>query len=126
MTVLDNFAGAIADFDLALQLDPKDAEKNAETLSEPRQCQDDSLVTLLGPSADFDLALQLDPNICQGAERAEARPRRQLGDFAGAIADFDLALQLDPKYAKALRRPRQGQDDSLVTLLGPLLIWTWH
>jgi len=96
-----DFAGAMADLDLALELRPRNAFALGCRGEAKRQSGD-----LAGAIADLDLALELEPKLepkkafalgCRG------EAKRQRGDFAGAIADLDLALKLEPKNAVALR-----------------------
>ena len=97
-----DFAGAFADLDLALELEPKKLEpKKAFALGcrgEAKRQRGD----FAGAIADLDLALQLKPKDAL-ALRCRGEAKRQRGDFAGTIADLDLALQLKPKDAFALR-----------------------
>ena len=86
-----DFSGAIASFNVALIIDPKDAVALRHRGEAKRQSGD-----FAGAIADLDLALELRPrNAFALGCRGEAK--RQRGDFAGAFADLDLALELEPK-----------------------------
>src|SRR5438876_487692 len=90
-----DFNGAIADFNRALQLDPKLA-KAYDDRGLAKQGKGD----LDGAIADFNHALQLDPKDAKACDNRGVAKRHK-GDFDGAIADFNRALQFDPKDAKA-------------------------
>ena len=91
-----DFAGAIADFNLALQVE----SKSAFALS-CRGAAKRGLGDFAGAIADMDKALQLEPKYAFALSiRGECK--RMLGDYAGAIEDLDKALQLEPKNAFAL------------------------
>ena len=93
-----DFAGAMADLDLALKLEPKNAFALSRRGEAKRQRGD-----FAGAFSDLDLALQLDPkNVLARSSRGDVK--RGLRHFAGAIADFNVALELDPKDAFALSR----------------------
>src|SRR6266536_1024347 len=86
---------AIADFNRALQVDPKLAPAYANRgLARARKGDLD------GAIADYNRALQLDPKNAKAYDnRGIAKLER--GDLVGAIADFNRALQFDPKLAPA-------------------------
>ena len=87
--------GAIADYNRAIELDPKlaiaynnrgNAEKAKGDLS--------------GAIADYNRAIELDPKHASAYyNRGNVKDAR--GDLDGAIADFNLAIELDPKDADA-------------------------
>ena len=87
--------GAIADFNRALQFDPKLAKAYLDRgIAKTNKGDRD------GAIADYNRALQLDPRLAT-AYQARGIAKLQKNDFDGAIADFDRALQFDPKLAKA-------------------------
>jgi tetratricopeptide (TPR) repeat protein len=89
--VRDNYDGAIADCDKAIQLDPNNA--NAYKIrGEAKERKGD----YDGAIADCDKAIQLDP---QSASAYDARAWVKVAkkDPDGAIADWDKAVELDPK-----------------------------
>ena len=85
--------GAIADYNRAIELDPKlaiaynnrgNAEKAKGDLS--------------GAIADYNRAIELDPKHAS-AYYNRGNVKDAKGDLDGAIADFNLAIELDPKDA---------------------------
>eukprot|EP00438_Fugacium_kawagutii_P008512 Skav231134 [mRNA] locus=scaffold992:144842:148951:+ [translate_table: standard] len=103
-----DFAGAIADFDLVLQLEP-DAFALSRRGEAKRQQED-----FAGAIACLDLALQLEPQDAFSLSR-RGEAKRQQGDFVGAIPYFDRALDLDHRHVFALcrrgeARRQQGDD----------------
>ena len=87
--------GAIADYDRAIQLNPKFAVAYCNRGVAKVQKGD-----LNGVIADCDKAIQLDPKLAEGyAVRGAAKVPK--GDLDGAIADCDKAIQLNPKLAEA-------------------------
>jgi tetratricopeptide (TPR) repeat protein len=91
-----DYSGAIAAYDRALQLEPGNAFYY-HGRGAARQAAGD----LDGAIMDYGRALELDPKFAAACyNRGTARKAK--GDLPGAIADYDHALQLDPKYALAL------------------------
>jgi tetratricopeptide (TPR) repeat protein len=107
---MSDFAGAIADSDAALKLNPRDAYA-----LQMRTFVLGALVTRARASiaraewgraaADLDQVLQQDSTSPGAAAlfTTRATARYQMSDFAGAIADSDAALKLDPRNEQALR-----------------------
>jgi tetratricopeptide (TPR) repeat protein len=90
-----DYEGAIADYDQAIQLDPKLAVAYVSrgfvrTLRRDKQ----------GAIADYDQAIQLDPKLA-AAYVGRGYIHKTLGDKKEAIADYDQAIQLDPRMASA-------------------------
>ena len=86
MKLAGDFAGAIADLDLALQLEPK----NALALS----CRGDAkrrLGDFPGAMADFNVALELEPKDAV-ALRGRGEAKRMLDDFAGMDSLWQLGV----------------------------------
>jgi len=82
--------GAIADFNRALQFDPKLAQAyDNRGLAKTEKCDLD------GAIADFNHALQFNPKNGR-AYNNRGNAKAHKGDFDGAIADFNRALQLNP------------------------------
>jgi lipoprotein NlpI len=91
----NDWDGAIADFNRALQFDPKLAQAY-----DNRGLAKTEKGDLEGAITDFNRVLQLNPkNGIAYNNRGNAKAHK--GDFDGAIADFNRALQLNPKLAKA-------------------------
>jgi serine/threonine protein kinase len=91
-----DFSGALADFDKAIELDPKDVFAYCNRGALKGVYLNDVSEAL----ADFDKAIKLDP------EHADAYCKRGMvnrlnNDVSGALADFDKAIKLDPKDAVA-------------------------
>ena len=87
--------GAIADYNRAIELNPKDARAYYNRGIAKRAKRD-----LDGAIADFSRAIELDPKYAIAYNnRGIAKEAR--GDLDGAIADFNRAIELDPKLAVA-------------------------
>ncbi len=96
--MLDDHYGAVADLNLALELEPKDAFA-LRNRGEAKTRLGGAFSA--GAIKDLDLALQLEPeNALALRHRGDAKIQR--GDFVGAIQDLDQALQLEPENASAL------------------------
>lgn len=90
---LANYDLAIADFDKALELDPKQSVfyvSRGNAFSEKKNF-DRAL-------ADFDKAIQLEPNLME-AYFERGRLYSSARDWDRAIADFDKAIQIDPQWS---------------------------
>ena len=86
-----NFAGALVDLDMAVQLDPRRPEAYVNRAI-ARLALGDPAAAI----ADLDRALTLDPaSIAAYTNRANARQAQ--GDVAGALADLDRVLAIDPR-----------------------------
>jgi tetratricopeptide (TPR) repeat protein len=93
---VQDWKGAIAKFNEALQLDPKQAE-TYHGRAYARERLDD----IDGSIADYTTAISLNPNIPKTyAGRGYGKYRK--GDLDGAIVDYDKALSLDPTLVEAL------------------------
>ena len=86
---------AIADFDKAIELNPKDggAYINRGAVNYHKGEYDRAI-------ADYTQAIKLDPKDAAVYTNRGIAYRRQ-GDFDRAIADYDKAIELNPKYANA-------------------------
>jgi len=93
-----DLAGALADYDRAIELKPDYATAyNNRGLARAEQKD------LAGALADYDRAIELFPD---GPEKATAynnrgAARAEQKDLAGALADYDRAIELDPQDATA-------------------------
>jgi tetratricopeptide (TPR) repeat protein len=87
--------GAIADYDRAIQLDPKDsAIYNNRGLAKVAKGDLDAAVV------DFNRAIELNPKDAVACSN-RGNAKRDKGDMDGAIADYNRAIRFDPKYAYA-------------------------
>jgi tetratricopeptide (TPR) repeat protein len=93
--VLGNYDGAIADFDKALQLDPRRAAIYASR-GNAYEAKNDYEHAI----ANFDRAIQLEPNR-KRAYLDRARLFSSKKDWENSIADYDMAIQIDPEWAIA-------------------------
>ena len=92
--------GAIADYDRAIQLNPKFAVAYCNRGVAKVQKGD-----LDGAIADCDKAIQLNPKLAEAywayCNRGVVKERK--GDLNGALADYNQAIELNPKYAVVYR-----------------------
>ena len=89
----DDHAGAIADFDCAIELKVDDANLYSSRADAKAELADHA-----GAIADFDRAIELkvdDANLY--SSRADAKAK--LADYTGAIADYDRTVELEPHDA---------------------------
>jgi len=86
---------AIADYDTAIELDPKYASAYCN-----RGIARGKLGRHKEAIADYDTAIGLDPKYAS-AYYGRAFAERALNRIGEAIADYDKAIELDPKYASA-------------------------
>lgn len=108
-----DFAGAIADYTWAIDLDPKNA-RAYNNRGEARRHRGD----VEGAIADFTRAIEIDPKHANTYYN-RGIARRQKGDLEGAIADYTRALELEPKNAQAYNnrgfaRKQQGDLDGAI------------
>jgi tetratricopeptide (TPR) repeat protein len=87
--------GAIADYDRAIQLDPKEAAiYNNRGLAKQEKGDLDAAIV------DFNRAIQLNPKDAVACSN-RGNTKRDKGDLDGAILDYNRAIRFDPKYAYA-------------------------
>jgi lipoprotein NlpI len=87
--------GAIADYNRAIELDPKFGAAYSNR-GNAKQAKGD----LDGAIADCDRAIELDPKDAT-AHKYRGVAKKAKGDLEGAIADYNRAIELDPKFAAA-------------------------
>ncbi len=90
-----DYDGAIADYNRAIELNPKyaSAYNNRGNAKSNKRDYD-------GAIADYNRAIELDPKYAFAySNRGSAKSNKR--DYDGAIADFDRAIELDPKFASA-------------------------
>jgi tetratricopeptide (TPR) repeat protein len=87
---------ARADFEKALEVDPRCAEAWNNRGAMRRATGD-----LAGALADFNRALEIHPRYAE-AYNNRGIARHATGDVSGALNDFDKALEIHPRYAEAL------------------------
>ena len=87
--------GAIADFNRAIELNPRDAQAY-NNRGNPKQDKGD----LEGAIADYNRAIELDPKYAK-AYYNRGLAKQAKGDLDGAIADYNRAIELNPKNAAA-------------------------
>jgi tetratricopeptide (TPR) repeat protein len=89
---LEDYAGALADWDLALQID-----KNSFTAYRNRALlKQDKLKDWQGAIADFDRAIQINPSDPELYNYRAILKATYLKDASGALADFNEIFQLLP------------------------------
>ena len=86
---------AIADYDTAIKLNPKNATAyNNRGIAYSKKGEYDRAI------ADYDTAIKLNPNYAMTySNRGVAYDGK--GQYDRAIADYDMAIKLNPKYARA-------------------------
>ena len=88
---MGDLAGALADFDRALELAPRYTEAYSNRGTARHARGDDA-----GSVADFEQALEIDPRHAEAYNNRGAA-RHALGDPRTALADFDLASEAAPR-----------------------------
>jgi tetratricopeptide (TPR) repeat protein len=88
---------AIADFNVALQLNPK-SDRALNNRAAAYVSVGDHVAAL----RDFDAAIRLNPDNSYLINRGILK--RNTGDLAGALQDFDAVIERNPQHAEALRQ----------------------
>src|SRR5262247_2023572 len=91
-----DFDRAIADFDEAIRLEPKNA-----LLFNARGVAYSAKRDYGRAMADFDEAIRLEPKGAAAFLNNRGLARHSMNDYDGAIADFDEVIRLTPNYALA-------------------------
>ncbi|WP_299623492.1 tetratricopeptide repeat protein, partial [Pelagibius sp.] len=94
---LEQFEKAVADYDKAIELDPKYAAAYNN-----RGNAHDDLEQFEKAVADYDKAIELDPKYA-AAYNNRGNVHYDLEQFEKAVADYDKAIELDPKDAIAYK-----------------------
>jgi lipoprotein NlpI len=85
--------GALADYNRAIELNPKDAKAYTN-----RGLVKQARADLDGALADYARAVELDPKDVL-AYYNQGVLKKDRGDLSGALADYTRAIELDPKFA---------------------------
>jgi tetratricopeptide (TPR) repeat protein len=88
---LEDYSGAIADYSIAIKLNPNNAVLHCN-----RGLAKYHLENYSGAIADYNKAIELDPNYST-AYLNRGVVKNKLQDYRGAIADYSKAIELDPK-----------------------------
>lgn len=91
-----DYRGALAEYDRAIALKPKDAIAYNYRGVLKVKIQD-----FEGGLADYNRAIQFDANYGEAYSNRGNLKANKLQDLTGAMADYDLAIELSPKYAPA-------------------------
>jgi len=102
---LNDFPGAIADCDHAIELDAKNADAYVARGEAKRWLKDFGAAT-----ADFNQAIELDPKNAL-AYSYRGLTRNNLKDYAEALADCSKAAELDPQNARVRENLGYVQND---------------
>ena len=102
---LEDYNGAVEDFNKAIQLKPDYANAYYN-----RGRAKGNLKDYTGAIADFNKAIQLKPDYAD-AYNKRGRAKGNLKDYTGAIADYSKAIQLNPDYADAYNNRGVAKDD---------------
>ena len=92
---LGDYKGAIADYDIAIRLNPDDA-----TAYNSRGIAKSMLGQHFAAIADYDIAIHLNPDDAK-AYNNRGNAKYQLGQYFAAIADYDIAIRHNPDHATA-------------------------
>jgi len=87
--------GALADFNRAVELDPKDSVAYYNRAYAKRLKKDPT-----GAIADYTKAIELDPKYAD-AYYNRGNTKADANDLSGAIADYNRAIEINPKYSHA-------------------------
>jgi hypothetical protein len=88
--------GALADFDKAIKLDPKDSTAYYNRAYAKRLKKD-----FKGALADYNRTIELDPNNAEAFYNRANVKAMNLNDVPGAIPDYDRAIELNPQHSHA-------------------------
>ncbi|WP_310424319.1 tetratricopeptide repeat protein [Chamaesiphon sp. VAR_48_metabat_135_sub] len=89
--------GALADYNQAIALNPKDAEAyNNRGVLKYQKLND-----VQGALADYNQAIALNPKDAESYINRDALKNKKLNDIQGALADLTQAIALNPKYAES-------------------------
>jgi Flp pilus assembly protein TadD len=91
-----DYRGALAEYNLAIKLNPKSAPAYNYRGVLKEKIQD-----IPGGLADYNHAIELDANYSEAYSNRGKLKSDQLQDPQGALADFNLAIELNPKSATA-------------------------
>ena len=111
---LGNYENAIADYDIAIQLNPDHADiYNNRGNAKHQLGRYDAAIT------DYDIAIQLNPDHAD-IYNNRGNAKHQLGRYDAAITDYDTAIQLKPNYAEAYNKRgrakhKLGRYDAAIT-----------
>ena len=89
-----DYKGALADLDIAIHLQPDNAEAYIERGSAKHELDDYE-----GALVDLNIAIRINPDSEMGY-LYRARAKVKVGDYKGVIADLDIASRIDPEIAK--------------------------
>lgn len=93
--ILNDYKGAISDYDKALEFDPLNAEAYFFRANAKRTIDDFS-----GAIDDFNKLILIEPKNSD-AYFFRGLCKRALKDFNGAVEDYDKAIEIEPKNANA-------------------------
>lgn len=118
--VLDDYKGAIEDFDKIISLSPEFS--SSFNIYKSRADAKYSIKDYNGTIEDYSKIIELNPED-EMAYINRGRVKRMIGDYEGAIEDCDIAIQLKPNehhaayynrgYSKRLLGPSKSQVDTL-------------
>ena len=104
---------AIADYDIAIRLNPDDAVAYVS-----RGAAKSDLGQHLAAIADYDTAIRLKPDDAN-AYNNRGIAKGKLGQHFAAIADYDITIRLKPDYASSILQSRNYEGSSSVNTLPP-------
>jgi tetratricopeptide (TPR) repeat protein/S1-C subfamily serine protease len=87
--------GAVADYNVAIQINPQYAEPYSNRGITKYRSGDNK-----GAMEDYNIAIRIDPQYGE-AYGNRGNVKSDLGDLKGAIADYDIIIKINPKSAEA-------------------------
>jgi tetratricopeptide (TPR) repeat protein/S1-C subfamily serine protease len=87
--------GAVADYNVAIQINPQYAEPYSNRGITKYRSGDNK-----GAMEDYNIAIRIDPQYGE-AYGNRGNVKSDLGDLKGAIADYDITIKINPKSAEA-------------------------
>jgi tetratricopeptide (TPR) repeat protein len=109
-----DYRGALADFNRAIQTDPN----FVEAYNYRGNLKRNNLKDYQGALADFNRAIQLAPNYALLYRNRGVVKLTGFEDFQGALADLNRAIQIDPNYAEAYGQRGSFKYNSLKDRVG--------
>jgi tetratricopeptide (TPR) repeat protein len=92
-----DYQGALADFNLAIQLRPNDVI----TYNNRGFLKENHLQDIQGALTDYNRAIQINPKFAEAYNNRGSLKGKKLQDIQGGLTDINKAIQLNPNFADA-------------------------